>query len=148
MIIVTDQAKAGCDTEMLAMLGRQGQAWLTGNFSPAAAADWHEEGVLTAPGNRIPKPELARTIENFHRDYGDLVLTVTNAFCSPDGRRMALEWLWEISRREDGQRSRTEDAIIVDFDADGLILSWREYFDTVGSVEDHHHIKTKAAAKV
>lgn len=144
MIIVTDQAKAGCDDATLALLGRQGQAWLTGNFSSEAAADWHEEGMLTAPGNRIPKSELARTIENFHHDYGDLVLTVTNAFCSADGRRLALEWLWEISRREDGARSRTEDAIIVDFDENGLILSWREYFDTVGSVEDHHH--TKAAA--
>lgn len=141
MIIVTDQAKAGCDSATLAMLGRQGQAWLNGDFSAEAAADWHEEGVLTAPGNRIPKPGLARTIENFHREYGDLVLTVTNAFCSPDGRRMALEWLWEITRREDGARSRTEDAIIVDFDENGLILSWREYFDTVGSVEDHHHTK-------
>lgn len=145
MIIVTDAAKAGCDDATLALLGRQGQAWLTGEFSLAAAADWHEEGVLTAPGNRIPKAALARTIEDFHRQYGDLVLTVTNVIRSPDGRRMALEWLWEISRRDDGARSRTEDAIIVDFDENGLILSWREYFDTVGSVEDHHH--TKAAAK-
>ena len=145
MIIVTDAAKAGCDSATLAMLGRQGQAWLTGNFSPEAAADWHEQGVLTAPGNRVPKAALAGTIESFHREYTDLVLTVTNVIRSSDGRRMALEWLWEISRREDGARSRTEDAIIVDFDDNGLILSWREYFDTVGSVEDHHH--ARAAAK-
>lgn len=144
MIIVTDTAKAGCDSATLAMLGRQGEAWLTGDFSAEAAADWHEEGVLTAPGNRIPKAALQRTIENFHREYGDLVLTVTNVFASPDRRRMALEWLWEITRREDGARSRTEDAIIVDLDDTGRILSWREYFDTVGSVEDHHHVKAAA----
>jgi ketosteroid isomerase-like protein len=142
MIVVTDEAKTQCDSATLALLARQGRAWLTGDFSPEAAADWHPKGILTAPGNRVPKSELAHTIENFHRDYGDLVLTVTNVITSPDRRRMALEWVWEVTRRDDGARSRTEDAIIVDFDANGLILSWREYFDTVGSVEDHHHEKT------
>lgn len=147
MIIVTPEAEAGCDSATLALLERQGKAWLSGNFSTAAAADWHPDGVLTSPGNRIPKEALAQTITNFHRDYGELVLTVTNAFSSPDRRRMALEWLWEVTRREDGARSRTEDAIIVDFDESGLILSWREYFDTVGSVEDHHHTKAKQQAR-
>lgn len=147
MIVVTDAAKAQCDNATLALLARQGRAWLTGDFSPEAAADWHPEGVLTAPGNRVPKSDLARTIESFYRDYGDLVLTVTNVITSPDKRRMALEWVWEVTRRDDGARSRTEDAIIVDFDASGLILSWREYFDTVGSVEDHHHVNAPVEAR-
>ena len=63
---------------------------------------------------------------------------MTNAFASADGRRIALEWLWEVSRRKDGARSLTEDAILIDLDPDGRILAWREYFDTASAVEDHH----------
>jgi ketosteroid isomerase-like protein len=134
-------AKVDCSAAFLDLLARQENAWVTGDFT-AAAADWHPAGVLTAPGNRVPFPDLERTIADFWSQYGDLVVTVTTVFASADGRRLALEWLWEVTRRSDGARSRTEDAILVDLDADGRILSWREYFDTATSVEDHHHHRT------
>jgi uncharacterized protein (TIGR02246 family) len=137
MNFVAADAPIGCAPEVVAMLQRQAHAWTTGDFS-GAADDWHPDGVLTAPGNRVPFEALARTITAFHRDYADLVVTITNVFASADGRRIALEWLWEVSRREDGARSLTEDAIIVDLDGDGKILSWREYFDTASAVEHHH----------
>lgn len=140
MRFIAPDAKVDCNPEVVAMLQRQANAWTVGDFSDAAG-DWHREGVLTAPGNRVPYEALAKTITAFQRDYGDLVVTITNAFSSPDGRRIALEWLWEVSRRSDGARSLTEDAIIVDLDGDGKILSWREYFDTASAVEDHHASK-------
>ena len=120
------------------------KAWTVGDFSEAAA-DWHPRGVLTAPGNRVPIDALARTVEDFFRDYGDLTVTITNVFASADGRRVALEWLWEVTRRQDGVRSRTEDAILIDLDGSGRILSWREYFDTANAVEDHHKDSNRPA---
>jgi ketosteroid isomerase-like protein len=137
MNFVAPDAQIDCAPEVVAMLQRQAHAWTIGDFS-YAAPDWHQDGVLTAPGNRVPFAALASTIAAFHRDYGDLVVTITNVFASADGRRIALEWLWEVSRKKDGARSRTEDAILIDLDAAGRILSWREYFDTASAVEDHH----------
>ncbi len=124
------------EAALLAMLNRQAEAWRTGDFA-AAAADWHPEGVLTAPGNRVRFAALAETVRRFHDDYGDLRVTITNAFASADGRRIALEWLWDVTRRRDAARSITADAILVDLD-NGLIRSWREYFDPAGAVEEHH----------
>ena len=137
MNFIAADAPIGCTPEVVAMLQRQAFAWTTGDFS-GAADDWNPNGVLTAPGNRLPFEALAGTITAFHRDYGDLVVTITNVFASADGHRIALEWLWEVSRRRDGARSMTEDAIIIDLDENGKILSWREYFDTASAVEAHH----------
>lgn len=141
MKFVAEDARIDCSPEVMAMLQRQAHAWTVGDFSDAGR-DWHPEGVLTAPGNRIPSAGLARTITAFHRDYGDLAVTITDVFASADGRRVALEWLWEVSRRSDGARSKTEDAILVDLDDQGRILSWREYFDTASAVEAHHAPKS------
>jgi ketosteroid isomerase-like protein len=124
------------EAEILAMLERQASAWTTGDFS-VARHDWHKDGVLTAPGNRVPFDSLEETIRRFHADFGDLEVTITNAFASADGGRIALEWLWTVSRRSDGARSSTPDAILIDL-KDGKILEWREYFDTATAVEDHH----------
>ena len=120
----------------MGMLQRQAKAWTTGDFS-LASADWHPDGVLTAPGNRVPFANLAETIRRFHVDFVDLDVTITNAFASADGVKIAFEWLWTVSRRRDGARSTTPDAIIVDL-KDGKIMEWREYFDTANAVEDYH----------
>jgi len=122
--------------QLLAMLERQATAWKTGDFS-LASADWDPNGVLTAPGNRVPFAELEATIRRFHADFGDLDVTITNAFLSADGSKIALEWLWAVTRRRDGMRSTTPDAILVDL-KDGRIFEWREYFDTAMAVEDYH----------
>ena len=124
-----------CPQATLEMIERQARAWVDGNFAPAAT-DWHPKGVLTAPGNRVPVANLPKEIAAFHRDFGDLCVTVTSAFESPGGW-VGLEWLWDVARRADGARSVTADAIIV-VRRDGLIREWREHFDTAGAVEQHH----------
>jgi limonene-1,2-epoxide hydrolase len=61
-------------------------------------------------------------------------VTIKNIFATQDGSRLALEWDWTVTRRADGTRGTTPDAIIAEL-IDGKIKSWREYFDLSASVE-------------
>ena len=113
---------------LLDLLDRQATSWMAGDFGPARA-DWHDDGVLTAPrGARVVVAGMQAAMDAFHRDACDLVVTITCAFAAPGGRLVALEWLWEATRRADGARTVTPDAIVVALDG-GLIREWREYFD-------------------
>ena len=119
--------------EILDLVDRQARAWERNDFA-LAAPDWLPEGELTAPGARVPAADLAREVTEFHRNFTDLKVTVLNVFCTADRAQVAVEWDWEVTRRSDGVRGLTHDAIIVDL-VDGKIASWREYFDLGGSVE-------------
>ncbi len=119
--------------EIIDLVNRQARAWERNDFA-LGAADWLPNGELVAPGARVPYAELEREVTEFHRNYTDLVVTVLNVFCTEDRSQVAIEWDWEVTRRSDGARGLTHDAIIVDL-VDGKIASWREYFDLGGSVE-------------
>lgn len=119
--------------QIRALVDRQARAWERNDFD-LAAGDWLLHGVLTSPGGEFPAPILRQTMNDFHAAYTDLQVEITNVFASPDGAKVAIEWLWSVTRRSDGARSTTPDAIIVDL-VDGKILSWREYFDLSTSVE-------------
>ncbi len=119
--------------EIIDLVDRQARAWERNDFA-LGAADWLPDGELVAPGARVPYADLEREVTEFHRNYTDLVVTVLNIFCTEDRSRVAIEWDWEVTRRSDGVRGLTHDAIIVDLVA-GKIASWREYFDLGGSVE-------------
>jgi uncharacterized protein (TIGR02246 family) len=116
-----------------ALVRRQARAWETNDFD-LAAEDWLPDGELVAPAGRWELPELRSEMEAFHAAYRDLKVSVVNVFASLDGSQVAIEWLWEVTRRSDGKRSITHDAIIVDLSG-GRIKSWREYFDPTSSVE-------------
>ena len=131
--VFASDAEIDCPDHVLAMIERQARAWITGDFGPAAA-DWHPRGELLAPGARVPLAEMAKTIRAFHEDFADLAIIVTSAFAASGGTLIGLEWSWEVTRRSDGARSATPDGIMVEME-DGLIRSWREYFDTAGAVE-------------
>ncbi len=118
---------------ILDLVDRQARAWEEGDFA-VAAGDWRADGELTSPAGRVPAHALEAEISSFHKYYADLSVTVKNVFASPDGGKVAIEWDWEVTRRSDGARGRTPDAIIVDL-VEGKIASWREYFDLGGSVE-------------
>jgi ketosteroid isomerase-like protein len=115
------------------MVERQAWAWERNDFD-LAAADWLPDGVLEAPGGQWPVAELPRVIAEFHADFEDLEVDIRNIFMSPNGTQVAIEWDWAVSRKSDGERSVTHDAIIVTL-VDGRISSWREYFDRLDSVE-------------
>lgn len=133
MSVLAPDAEIDCPEAVLAMIERQARAWITGDFAPAAP-DWHPQGELLAPGARVPLAQMAETIRAFHEDCRDLSITVTTAFAAPGGALVGLEWSWEVTRRSDGARSTTPDGIVVGMEG-GLIRSWREYFDTAGTVE-------------
>ena len=134
MSVVAPGARFDCSEAVRALVIRQAQSWVTGELAEALP-DWHPDGVLTAPAGRFPLATIPAAMAEFHALYVDLEIGITNVFANADGTRVAIEWLWTVSRRADGERSVTEDAIIADL-VDGKILSWREYFDTATAVED------------
>lgn len=119
----------------LALVRRQMRAWTDGDVE-GAVPDWAEEGVLTAPrGVRVRTADLPGVIRQWAEMFGDLEIGLRSLFASEDGRWLAIEWTWTVTRRSDGARGAAVDAIIAELDEDGLIVGWREYFDTFGSVE-------------
>lgn len=112
---------------------RQAMSWEQNNFD-LAKKDWHPEGVLVSPAGEWPAHELAQAMQDFHKQFGDLEVTIKNIFVNDHQTKIAIEWDWTVTRRKDGLRGTTPDAIIADL-KDGKILSWREYFDLSTSVE-------------
>lgn len=128
------EARPGDVTDALrALVERQAHSWEAGDFG-LAADDWHEHGVLVSPGGRWRADELEAEMATFHLAYTELKVSVKNIFATPDGSKLAVEWDWTVTRRADGVRGTTPDAIIADL-KEGKIFSWREYFDLSGSVE-------------
>jgi uncharacterized protein (TIGR02246 family) len=119
--------------ELRALVERQARSWEQNDFA-FAAGDWLPEGVLVSPGGQWRADELAGAMTAFHRDYTDLVVTIKNIFATADSTKLAIEWDWTVTRKIDGVRGTTPDAIIADL-VGGKIKSWREYFDLSGSVE-------------
>ncbi|MGA1835953.1 nuclear transport factor 2 family protein [Herbiconiux sp. 11R-BC] len=107
----------------------------------AVAPYWHPEAELVSPGGIWPARAMATIMADLDNSYADIQIDVGTVFGSADGRHIALEWTYASTRRSDGARSSTPDAIIVEL-RDGLIMSWREYFDLSSSVE---HGQTPAA---
>ena len=121
--------------EQLALVRRQISMWENNRDDVGAAADWCADGELTAPrGVRVAASDIADTIRGWHEILTDLHVELTALFASPDGDWLAIEWSWHCTRRRDMARSTTPDAIVVEL-RDGRIASWREYFDTFGSIE-------------
>ncbi len=68
--------------------------------------------------------------ESFFAVSCDVQVMVTRVLL--DGDWGAVEWIWSETRRADGRRFATDDAIIVEV-RDGKIAYWREYFDTAAT---------------
>jgi ketosteroid isomerase-like protein len=127
------QKDTDVSAELLALVERQAKSWEENNFA-LAANDWLDDGVLVSPAGKWFAHELQGEMSKFHRDYKDLVVTIKNVFATQDGSRLAIEWDWTVTRRSDGKRGTTPDAIIAEL-VSGKIKSWREYFDLSSSVE-------------
>jgi len=134
--VASTQTPAGSHTPaQLALVRRQIAFWQDNRDDVGAVDDWCSDGVLTAPrGVRVAAPDIAATINGWHEMLRDLQVDLTTLVSSPDGTWLTIEWTWEVTRKRDGATSITPDAIVVEL-RDGKILSWREYFDTFGSVE-------------
>jgi ketosteroid isomerase-like protein len=127
------QQERDASLELRGLVERQAKSWEENNFA-LAKQDWLPDGVLVSPAGQWLTHELKKEMEMFHREYRDLVVTIKNVFATQDGSRLAVEWDWTVTRRSDGQRGTTPDAIIAEL-VDGKIKAWREYFDLSSSVE-------------
>jgi len=115
------------------LVERQARAWEKQDFT-LAASDWLPTAVLMSPEGNTPAPQMAASMKDYFKDFSDLHVTIKNVFASPDGKKLAIEWDWAITRRKDGKRGVSHDAIIVDLQGD-KIASWREYYDPAASGE-------------
>jgi len=115
------------------LVERQARAWEK-HDPTLAASDWLPNAVLTSPEGNTPAGQLASSMSDYFKDFTDLKVTIKNVFTSPDGKKLAIEWDWAITRKRDGKRGISHDAIMVDL-KDGKIASWREYYDPAASGE-------------
>ena len=115
------------------LVERQARAWEKEDFS-LAKSDWLPTAVLMSPEGNTPAADMPASMKDYFKDFTDLHVTIKNVFASPDGRKVAIEWDWAVTRKKDGKRGTSHDAIIVDL-LDGKIASWREYYDPASSVE-------------
>lgn len=115
------------------LIERHAKAFATGDWD-AVRQYWHPDAELVSPTGTWPVTAMRAIMADLGRDYTDVEITVSQVFASADGSRLAVEWTYAATRRSDGARSSSPDAIIVEF-VDGLIRSWREYFDLSTSVE-------------
>jgi ketosteroid isomerase-like protein len=115
------------------LIERQRQGFLNNDWQ-GIEADWHPDAELVSPGGRWSVRDFPAIMKSLASDYTDVTIEISSVFMSADERFIGLEWTYGATRRRDGARSVTPDAIIVELD-DGLIKSWREYFDLSTSVE-------------
>ena len=120
-------------TSVRQLVERQARAWEKEDFT-LAASDWLPTAVLISPEGNTPAGEMPASMKDYFKDFSDLHVNIKNVFASPDGRKVAIEWDWAVTRKKDGKRGTSHDAIIVDLVA-GKIASWREYYDPASSVE-------------
>ena len=128
-----DSAKNDNTVKIRELVDRQIQAWEKDDFG-IAAPDWLPSGELISPGGHVPAEEMQTAMAGYFKQFRDLRVTVKNVFISSDGAKAAIEWDWDVTRRRDGVRAVTRDAIIVDL-VGGRIASWREYFDFGNSID-------------
>jgi ketosteroid isomerase-like protein len=115
------------------LVDRQARCWEKQDFI-LAAADWLPTAVMISPEGHTPASQMPNSMKDYFKDFSNLKVTVENVFTSTDGKKLAIEWDWAVTRKRDGKRGTSHDAIIVDL-TDGKIASWREYYDPASSVE-------------
>jgi ketosteroid isomerase-like protein len=116
------------------LVERQARGWEKQDFN-LAASDWLPTATLMSPEGNTPASQMAASMKEYFKDFSNLHVTIKNVFASPDGKKLAIEWDWAITRKKDGKRGVSHDAIIVDLQG-GKIASWREYYDPAASGED------------
>jgi ketosteroid isomerase-like protein len=115
------------------LVERQARAWEKEDFA-LAASDWLPTAILTSPEGNTSAAEMPASLRDYFKDFTDLHVVIKNVFTSPDGKKVAIEWDWAVTRKKDGKRGTSHDAIVVDL-VGGKIASWREYYDPASSVE-------------
>jgi uncharacterized protein (TIGR02246 family) len=113
--------------EIRAAIQLQIRAWETGD-PELLAAGFAPEGEIVVSGKRIRGHEaLKATVARFASRHRDVQVTLRRIV--PGDDCAAVEYRWEDTKIETGERYIADDAVWVDF-AGGLIARWREYWDS------------------
>ena len=81
------------------LVERQARAWEKQDFA-LAASDWLPTAVLMSPERNTPARQMAASMKDYFKDFSDLHVTIKNVFASPDGKKLAIEWDWAITRKK------------------------------------------------
>jgi uncharacterized protein (TIGR02246 family) len=111
---------------MRAAILAQISAWEQGDAEALAAA-FAPRGEIVVSGKRITGHKaLHETVVRFTSRHRDVQVTVHRMLFGDDCA--SVEYRWEDTKIETGERYVADDAVWVDF-KDGLITRWREYWD-------------------
>jgi uncharacterized protein (TIGR02246 family) len=111
---------------MRAAILAQISAWETGD-AQALADGFTPEGEIVVSGKRIQgHPALRASVTRFASRHRDVRVTLQRIVCGDDCA--AVEYRWEDTQNESGERYVADDAVWVDFAGD-RIARWREYWD-------------------
>lgn len=112
--------------EMRAAILNQIRAWEQGD-AEGLAKGFAPDGEILVSGKVIKGHEALRaTVTRFSGRHSDVLVTLHRIIYGEDCA--AVEYRWEDTKNETGERYRADDAVWVDF-RDGLIARWREYWD-------------------
>ena len=112
--------------DMRAAVLSQIHAWETGD-PDLLASGFTPDGAIVVSGKRIQgHAALRATVARFASRHRDVKVSLRRMVCGADCA--AVEYRWEDTKIETGQRYIADDAVWVDF-AGGLIARWREYWD-------------------
>ena len=132
--VARNQASAAAiEASVRSLVNRELQAWMSHDFS-VAAADWLPDAELVSPGGHVKAGEIQPVITDYFKHFRDLHVTVKRVFVSADGKNAAIEWDWEVTRIRDGKHGITHDAILVELEGN-RIRTWSEFFDLGNSVD-------------
>lgn len=112
--------------DIRAAINTQIRAWETGD-AELLASGFAPEGEIVVSGKRIRGHEaLKATMTRFASRHRDVRVTLHRIVTGDDCA--AVEYRWEDTKIETGERYGADDAVWVDF-AGGVITRWREYWD-------------------
>jgi uncharacterized protein (TIGR02246 family) len=112
--------------DLSAAIQNQIRAWETGD-PDLLAAGFTPDGEIVISGKRVRgHSALKATVTRFASRHRDVKVTLHRIVCGDDCA--AVEYRWEDTKIETGERYVADDAVWVDF-AGGLIARWREYWD-------------------
>jgi uncharacterized protein (TIGR02246 family) len=114
------------DDEMRMVILNQIHAWEQGDADDLANA-FMPDGEIVVAGKLIKgRDALRATVTRFSSRHSDVKVTLRRITFGENCA--AVEYRWEDTKNETGERYIADDAVWVDF-RDGLIARWREYWD-------------------
>ena len=102
-LLLTSALGVAQQTAARQLVERQARAWEKQDFT-LAVSDWLPTAVFMSPEGNTPAAQMPASMKDYFKDFSDLHVTIKNLFVSPDGKKVAIEWDWAITRRKDGKR--------------------------------------------